>query len=170
MDGRPQTGFGALICINRQVIYEISGLLRFQIVQRWKRAPILRLRSVQPHEPSRRMTGGSIGGGLWRRFWPRCNSRRAPIKGKLANCSMLFSGGRSQRIASTPLEWLIGELRVCVEILGNEVRSVCEARDPPYAACAAVDRKRRIARKKNRPPTDATARNSGQTTAIPAPR
>ena len=39
-----------------------------------------------------------------------------------------------------------------------------------YVACAAVERKRRIATRKNRPPMPATSRNCGQTTSKPAPR
>jgi len=39
-----------------------------------------------------------------------------------------------------------------------------------YIACAAMDRKRRMARPKNKPPISATMRNCGQTTSMPAPR
>ena len=39
-----------------------------------------------------------------------------------------------------------------------------------YVVCAAVERKRRMATRKNKPATTATKRNCGQTTSMPAPR
>ena len=65
-----------------------------------------------------------------------------------------------------------GEAILLIIVAGGPPAAQNVFREPNriYVACATTERKRRMARPKNKAPITATARNCGHTTSIPAPR